>query len=335
VVAKPGDVVDVPELGVRFEFRQTASETGGELTELDAIGRPRGFLLQTHVHAGQSEHHEMIEGAVEIRVGGRKHVLHPGDTLEIPPDTPHSQRPAGDGPGRVRIQTRPSLRIEEFIERLGELSRTGQLLRSGYPRPLAAAAFVRDLGEAGHAPFPPVRVQQAIAGALLRSAAWLRGLRGGAGREYVFVDEWDVNAPREAVFDTLADAATYPRWWRPVYIGVETDGGPPAVGKRTRQHFKGRLPYHLHTETQTVRLERPHVIEGDTTGDLAGHGIWTLTEGPGGGTHVQFDWRVVADRPLLKALTPVLRPALRWNHNWAIARAIEGLEPYVNGSPAR
>jgi hypothetical protein len=25
----------------------------------------------------------------------------------------------------------------------------------------------------------------------------------------------------------------------------------------------------------------------------------------------------------------VLRPALRWNHNWAIARAREGLEPYA------
>ena len=24
-----------------------------------------------------------------------------------------------------------------------------------------------------------------------------------------------------------------------------------------------------------------------------------------------------------------LRPALRWNHSWAIARAIEGLEPYA------
>jgi hypothetical protein len=38
---------------------------------------------------------------------------------------------------------------------------------------------------------------------------------------------------------------------------------------------------------------------------------------------------VHADRRLLKLLTPILRPALRWNHNWAIARPIEGLEPYV------
>ena len=44
---------------------------------------------------------------------------------------------------------------------------------------------------------------------------------------------------------------------------------------------------------------------------------------------MRFDWTVHADRRLLKILTPFLRPALRWNHNWAIARAMEGLEPYV------
>jgi hypothetical protein len=38
---------------------------------------------------------------------------------------------------------------------------------------------------------------------------------------------------------------------------------------------------------------------------------------------------VYADRPLLRYLTPVIRPLFRWNHNWAVARAREGLEPYL------
>ena len=46
-------------------------------------------------------------------------------------------------------------------------------------------------------------------------------------------------------------------------------------------------------------------------------------------THVRFDWVVNADRPFIRFLTPVLRPLFRWNHNWAIARAKEGLEPYA------
>ena len=43
---------------------------------------------------------------------------------------------------------------------------------------------------------------------------------------------------------------------------------------------------------------------------------------------MRFDWRVIADKPVLRVLTPVLRPLFRWNHAWAIARAQEGLEPY-------
>ena len=42
-----------------------------------------------------------------------------------------------------------------------------------------------------------------------------------ASREYVFVDEWDVAAPREAVFEAIADARSYPTWWKPVYLDVE------------------------------------------------------------------------------------------------------------------
>jgi uncharacterized protein YndB with AHSA1/START domain len=149
-------------------------------------------------------------------------------------------------------------------------------------------------------------------------------------REYVFIDEWDVDAPLEAVFDALADARTYPRWWTPVYIDVDADG-PPALGKESRQHFKGRLPYHLHTRSTITRLEPPHMVQGDVEGDLRGRGTWTLTP-TATGTHVRFDWRVFADRRLLRALTPVLRPVFRWNHDWAIARAMEGLEPYAKGT---
>jgi uncharacterized protein YndB with AHSA1/START domain len=152
-------------------------------------------------------------------------------------------------------------------------------------------------------------------------------------REYVFVDEWEVAAPRAAVFAAIADARSYPEWWKPVYIDVDADG-EPAVGKESRQHFKGRLPYHLRTWSRITRLEPPQTIAADVDGDLRGRGEWTLTE-TAAGTRVRFDWRVHADRPLLRILTPVLRPAFRLNHAWAIARARDGLEPYARAAAAR
>src|SRR5207237_3794216 len=129
------------------------------------------------------------------------------------------------------------------------------------------------------------------------------------------------------VCDARADARTYPDWWRPVYIDTQTDG-PPQLGRSSRQHFKGRLPYHLHTTSTITRYEPPLFVGADVEGDLRGRGLWTLTPHDGG-THVRFDWRVNADKPLVRVLTPLLRPLFRWNHAWAIARAREGLEPYA------
>lgn len=148
-------------------------------------------------------------------------------------------------------------------------------------------------------------------------------------KEYVFLDEWDVDAPQEAAFRALADARTYPEWWKPVYIEVEGDC-EPAVGCRTRQHFKGKLPYTLKTTSEIVEYDPPNHFQVEVAGDLTGTGMWTLTPNGNGTVHIRFDWIVHADRPLLRVLTPILRPIFRWNHNWSAARAKEGLEPYAN-----
>jgi uncharacterized protein YndB with AHSA1/START domain/mannose-6-phosphate isomerase-like protein (cupin superfamily) len=335
-MAKSGELLEIPELGVQVRFLRTAAETGGELCEFEVSGRPRGFLTQGHIHATQTERLEPLSGALRVVMEGRAYVLNPGDAHTVPPGVAHTQVPMGTGAGTVRITHTPAGDSEAFLEKMAALSRDGRILKGGWPRPTAAAELIRDHGDSGSAAHPPAAVQRALAKGILAAARTGRTVReraAGAGdNEYLFVDEWDVAAAPQAVFDALADARTYPRWWTPVYIDVDADG-PPTLGKQSAQHFKGRLPYHLHTRSTITRLEPPNVVEGDVEGDLRGRGTWTLTAVPGG-THVRFDWRVYADRKLLRTLTPVLRPVFRWNHNWAIARAMEGLEPYARAAAA-
>jgi uncharacterized protein YndB with AHSA1/START domain len=147
------------------------------------------------------------------------------------------------------------------------------------------------------------------------------------GAEYVFVDEWDVDAPQEAIFDALADATTYTQWWTPTYRESRAEG-PLTVGVRSHQRFRAALPYTLKTTSTLVAMDRPHGFTVDVDGDLRGRGVWSL-EPRDGVVHVRFDWRVFADRPLLRVLTPVLRPLFRWNHRVAIEAAMRGLEPYA------
>jgi uncharacterized protein YndB with AHSA1/START domain/mannose-6-phosphate isomerase-like protein (cupin superfamily) len=312
-------VLDLSPLGVRVELLRTADDTGGDLLEFDVVGRARGIIANSHVHTTQTERHEVLSGAMKLTIGGEKHVLTAGQSMEVPPGVPHRQAPGGRGEGRVRVQTRPAGETQAFLERLEQMCRDGEFNRLGYPKPVAGARLMRDFERTGHATHPPLPVQRALAGMALGMS--------NASRPYTFVDEWDVAAPPEAVFSALADARTYPAWWRPVYIDVESDG-PAELGNESRQHFKGRLPYHLNTRSVITELDPPRRITGEVDGDLRGTGTWTLTP-IATGTHVRFDWQVHADRRLLRLLTPVLRPLFRWNHNWAIARAMEGLEPFA------
>lgn len=42
-----------------------------------------------------------------------------------------------------------------------------------------------------------------------------------------------------------------------------------------------------------------------------------------------LDWRPAVEKPLVKHLTPVLRPLFRANHLWAIRRGQEGILEYM------
>ena len=336
-MARAGDVLENPASGDRLVFLRTAAETGGELLEYELEFVPRGFAIRDHLHPLQSECHEVLEGSLGLIVNGRERRLQPGDVEDVQVATQHRVFATQDGPLKARFALRPALESEVLQETLFGLARDGKVDAKGNPSPLQLAVIFSEFADLGRPPKPPAGVQRAIfapfaaigraRGLRARYPQYSEGVSEAPHGEYVFIDEWDVDAPAEAVFDALADATTYPTWWRPVYLETTSDG-PPGLGRISQQHFKGRLPYHLHTSSTITRYERPTSIGADVVGDLRGRGLWTLTP-RNGGTHVQFDWRVNAEKPIVRALTPVLRPLFRWNHAWAIARAQAGLEPYA------
>ena len=73
-----------------------------------------------------------------------------------------------------------------------------------------------------------------------------------------------------------------------------------------------------------VESRRPHGWTVEATGDLTGRGTWRL-EQRGDLADVTYDWRIDVEKPLLKPLTPLLKPLYAWNHRWAMARGLEGL----------
>jgi hypothetical protein len=145
--------------------------------------------------------------------------------------------------------------------------------------------------------------------------------------EYNFVTRWSVLGTVNEVSDVLSDARELPRWWPAVYLAVEElePGDERGIGRRVRLHTRGFLPYTLSWELRLVESRRPYGFTSEARGDLSGRGVWTL-EAAGARTLVAFDWRVRAEKPLLRLLSPVFRPLLSANHRWAMDRGKESLE---------
>lgn len=147
--------------------------------------------------------------------------------------------------------------------------------------------------------------------------------------EYEFLTEWHVAASRELIYDILKEGKDYPRWWPEVYLNAEFEpsGREDHVGDRVHFLTKGWLPYRLRWTAEVVRHSKPHTIEIKATGDFVGRGIWLLdsNDSDDAETKVMFDWRLRADKPLLRWLSPIFKPIFRWNHAWAMARGYESL----------
>ncbi len=71
-----------------------------------------------------------------------------------------------------------------------------------------------------------------------------------------------------------------------------------------------------------MEADAPRRLVSRIHGDFEGEGIWTLTPVEGG-TWVVLDWRVDVRKPLVRHLTPLLRPLFAWNHRGAMRRGQE------------
>ncbi len=127
--------------------------------------------------------------------------------------------------------------------------------------------------------------------------------------------EWLLPFPRERVWRLIRDVEQWPLWW-PMVKRVEPlqPGDAQGIGAVRRFTWRTALPYEVAMEMRVERLEPLHCIEGRSTGDLDGTGLWTLWDTPHG-TRVQYNWTVVLRKRWMRWLAPLLRRVFAWNHD--------------------
>jgi hypothetical protein len=145
--------------------------------------------------------------------------------------------------------------------------------------------------------------------------------------EFHIVTTWQVESNLQEVVEILTDALHLPDWWGEVYLGTKIIfvGDGQGIGRQIAVHSKGWLPYELNWVATLIESDQPHSWKISASGDLNGVGIWSLTQN-GLVVEAVYDWRVRADKLILRLLSPLLAPIFAWNHRWAMAKGEAALK---------
>lgn len=154
-MAFTGQTISNPVSGERITFLQTADDTAGELLEFELELSPDGHVPGAHVHPEQEERFHVLEGTMKFRMGLRRVVAGPGDTVLVPAGRVHRFANGGESTARCRVEVVPALDMEQLLETTVELALEGNVTRKGMPKPLHLALFVRRFAREVRAPFPP------------------------------------------------------------------------------------------------------------------------------------------------------------------------------------
>jgi uncharacterized protein YndB with AHSA1/START domain len=150
--------------------------------------------------------------------------------------------------------------------------------------------------------------------------------------EYRFLTTWLLEADRERVWDAIYESERWSEWWHGVLEADKIEeGDETGVGQYGRYVWKSKLPYKLEFFVRTTKVEKPHLLEGNAEGELAGIGRWRLFE-QGGVTAALYEWNVRTTRAWMNLLAPAARPIFKVNHDYVMRNGGHGLAKLL-GAP--
>lgn len=112
-----GNVLNV--LGDNQNIKLTGKDTNGQYTLIEQNNKP-GVGIPPHVHENEDEVFQVLEGQVEMSVGGNMTTLNAGDLIFCPKGVPHSWKVVGEENARAMLSIFPS-GLEDMFKELSEL----------------------------------------------------------------------------------------------------------------------------------------------------------------------------------------------------------------------
>jgi hypothetical protein len=146
-----------------------------------------------------------------------------------------------------------------------------------------------------------------------------------AANAYHFISHWRVRGTVAEVTGILSEPLDLPRWWPAVYLRVRElrPGEESRLGREVDPWTRGWLPYTLRWQFVVTDV-RPDGFALRAGGDFDGHGIWTFVQ-DGAWVEISYDWQLIAEKPLLRRLSFLMKPFFAANHRWAMAKGEQSL----------
>ena len=140
-------------------------------------------------------------------------------------------------------------------------------------------------------------------------------------RIFHFRSGWELQGNIDDVADLFLQTENICHWWSDCFAATEViePGNENADGRVVRLVTRGALPYYLKFNLRISGVEYPNRFVVHSDGNFVGRGVVRLSQSADK-VIVNFDWRILFDKPILKYFSRLLRPFFVANHRWIMHR---------------
>lgn len=116
-MARAGDRFEMPDGNV-YEVTEATGEGADGSVGMNFILPPGSVSPPPHRHPSQTESFRVVDGPIELMVGGAWRTLQTGETASVPPGGVHTFRNRSKATVTMHSTHAPAGRFEEFIEHI-------------------------------------------------------------------------------------------------------------------------------------------------------------------------------------------------------------------------
>jgi quercetin dioxygenase-like cupin family protein len=121
-MANTGDRFEMPD-GSIYAVTAAAADSAGQFVEMEFTLPPGSIAPPPHVHPLPVEEYEILEGTLDVMIGGTWRTLAAGQSASVPTGVLHTFKNRSGAPVRARNVHGPAARFEDYIEHIYRLTR--------------------------------------------------------------------------------------------------------------------------------------------------------------------------------------------------------------------